>query len=418
MSGTGADGRPEARAVSHHIVIVTPYYWPILTAATHLMKALAEGLAEAGHRVSVLTNGAPAGGPAEPDGPLLKGRVHRAWNPFVRRLGVLAKCLDYSWFSVFFLFRGLALRKVDVIFVASNPPLAGLPAALLAWVKGAKLVYNLQDIFPDSAVVAGLLPAGGRAYRVLRKAEEVTYRVSDLVVSISPSFSEYVQRLAPGTPVATIPNWVDTDLVRPMEAAEDPSISGFRQGGAFVVQYAGTIGFMQSLETVLQAAELLVEHPDIQFVFIGDGNAKQAMEAQARERKLANCTFLPLQPLHRVPSVYNACDVGVIPLKAGAAQIAVPSKTWNYLAAGRPVVGCVEADSPLAEAIRESRSGAVVPPGDPAALARVLLEYRDDPDRLQAEGHRGREYAEANLSCRAAIRRYLLTFNQLLEESA
>jgi glycosyltransferase involved in cell wall biosynthesis len=104
----------------------------------------------------------------------------------------------------------------------------------------------------------------------------------------------------------------------------------------------------------------------------------------------------------------------VIPLKPGAARIAVPSKTWNYLAAGRPVIGCVEEDSPLAEAIRDSKSGAVVPPSDPVRLAKVILEYRNAPDRVRAEGRQGRVYVEAHLSRRTAIRRYLQMFDRLL----
>jgi colanic acid biosynthesis glycosyl transferase WcaI len=222
-----------------HIVLITPYYWPILSSSAHLMKDLAEGLAREGCRVTVLTNGPGPSAPSPEDDPLLKGRILRAWNPFLRRLGVLAKLLEYAWFIAYFMLRGLAIRKVDIFFVASSPPLAGLPAALLARLKGAKLVYNLQDIFPDSAVVAGMMSAEGRLYRWLRKAEQTTYRVSDLVSSISPDFSEYVQRLVPGTEVATIPNWVDTDLVRPRQVSEDPAIEEFRRGGGFVVQYAG-----------------------------------------------------------------------------------------------------------------------------------------------------------------------------------
>lgn len=417
MIAEAEDSRSRGPRTSHHIVIITPYYWPILCASTHLMKALAEGLAEAGHRVTVLTNGSGLRGGSVADEPSLKGHVHRGWNPFLRRLGVLAKCCEYAWFSIFFLLRGLAVQKVDLIFVASNPPLAGLPAALLAWLKGAKLVYNLQDIFPDSAVVAGILPAGSRAYRWLRKAEEATYRVSDLVVSISPAFSDYVEGLVPGTPVATIPNWVDTDHIRPMDEGEEPAIATFRGGRGFVAQYAGNIGFMQNLEAVLLAAERLKGVSDIRFVFIGDGNAKEAMEDMARQRGLVNCSFLPLQPLERVPAVYNACDVGIIPLKPGAAHIAVPSKTWNYLAAGHPVIGCVESDSPLAAAIAESGAGSVVPPSDPGRLAQVLLDYRNAPDRIRVEGRRGRDYAEANLSCRSAIQRYIRTFDHLLEAS-
>jgi colanic acid biosynthesis glycosyl transferase WcaI len=314
----------------------------------------------------------------------------------------------------FFFLRGLFVPKIDIIFVASNPPLAGLPAALLARLKGAKMVYNLQDIFPDSAVVAGLLSEGGRAYRWLRKAEEATYRVSDLVLSISSSFSDYVQRLVPATQVATIPNWVDTDHIRPREASEDPAIATFRAGGDFVVQYAGNIGLVQNLEVVVLAAECLKGDPGIRFVFIGEGNAKKSLEELATQRGLANCVFLPLQPLESVPSVYNACDLGMIPLKPGAARIAVPSKTWNYLAVGRPVIACVEEDSPLADAIRESKSGSIVPPNDLERLAQVILEYRNAPERARLEGRQGRDYVETHLSPQITIQRYIRMFDQVL----
>ncbi|HJV48221.1 MAG TPA: GNAT family N-acetyltransferase [Geothrix sp.] len=405
---------PKPRLAPSHIVIVTSYFSPVLAATTHLMKDLAEGLAEGGNRVTVLTNGPSHPGSVIQDHPLLKGRIHRAWNPFIRKLGVFSKVFEYSWFSAFFFLRGLFVRNVDLIFVVSTPPLAGIPAALLAWMKGAKLVYNLQDIFPDSAVVAGFLPGKGLVYRSLRKAEELTYKVSDLVVSISQSFSDYVQEIVPGKAVATIPNWVDTDNIRPRSAEGDPAIHEFRQGGAFVVQYAGNIGFVQNLETLLLAAECLKDHPDIRFVFIGDGNAKQPLEEMARERNLKNCSFLPLQPLDRVASVYNACDLGVIPLKPGAAQIAVPSKTWNYLAAGRPVIGCVEADSYLARVICDSRSGEVVPPDDPRRLAEAILGYRNAPERILETGLWGRDYVETYLSRRVAIQHFIKTFDRLL----
>ena len=399
-----------------HIVIVTPHFWPILASSTHLMRDLAEGLAETGLEVTVLTN-APAS-PVDPgqDHPLLRGRIHRAWNPFVRRLGLVPKACEYAWFLAYIVLRGLFVPRVDLIFVASTPPLAGLPAALLARMKGAKLVYNLQDLFPDSAVVGGMLSGGGALYRLLRRAEALTYRLSHRVSAISPTFSEHVRRLSPGTRVDTVENWVDTDRIRPMEAAGDPTIRDYRQGGGFVVQYAGNMGFMQNLEVILAAAGRLRDIRDILFVFIGDGNAKAGLEAQVRDQGLPNCVFLPMQPLDRVPSVYNACDVGVIPLKPGAAHIAVPSKTWNYLAAGRPVIGCVEDDSALAMAIRDSGSGSVVPPSDDEALAQAVLGYRNEPERVHAEGLRGRGHVEAHLSRRIAIARFARMFDEMITE--
>jgi colanic acid biosynthesis glycosyl transferase WcaI len=399
-----------------HAVIVTPYFWPILASSTHLMKDLAEGLAESGLTVTVLTNAPATRTDVAQDHPRLQGRIHRGWNPFVRRLGVVPKACEYAWFLAYFVLRGLFIPRIDLIFVASTPPLAGLPAALLARLKGAKLVYNLQDLFPDSAVVGGMLSAASPLYRILRRAEALTYRLSDRVSAISPTFSEHVHNLAPGTRVDTVENWVDTDHIRPLEATEDPTVAALRQGGGFVVQYAGNMGLMQNLEVILQAAQRLQEVRDILFVFIGDGNAKAGLEALAREQGLANCIFLPMQPLERVPSVYNACDVGVIPLKPGAAHIAVPSKTWNYLAAGRPVIGCVEDDSPLAAVIRDSGSGSVVPPSDAEALAQATLGYRNSPERVRADGQRGRAHVEAHLSRRIAVARFARMFNEMTTE--
>ena len=399
------------------MMIITPYYWPILCAATHLMKDLAEGLADGGFCVTVLSNRPISTSSPMPDVPGMEGRILRSWNPFLRRMGALSKFMEYLWFMVFFFFRGLAVPKVDLIFVVSNPPLAGLPGALLARLKGAKMVYNLQDIFPDSAVWAGMLTANGPVYRLLRRAEASTYRAADLVSCICPAFSEYVQNLVPGTLVSTIPNWVDTDHIHPLEAHQDPAIAEYRRGGTFVVQYAGNMGFMQSLGTVLLAAEYLLDTPGIRFVFIGDGNAKRTLEDLALQKNLVNCDFLPMQPLERVPSVYNACDLGVIPLKAGVAQIAVPSKTWNYLAASRPVICCVERGSPLATVVEESHSGLVVPPGDAQRLAQVILDYRNAPDRVQSEGRLGRDYVETHLSRRVAIKNYIQMFNQVMGRS-
>lgn len=397
-----------------HIVIVTPYYWPITSACTHLMKALFEGLATDGRRVTVLTNGPRSSGAVPQDVERGGSRIIRAWNPFVRRNGVLAKLCEYLWFFAFFIIRGMALKDVDIIFVVSTPPLAGLPATLLARLKGAKLIYNLQDLFPDSAVVAGMLRPQGLAYGLLRKAEIATYRVSDMVTTISPSFLDHVRKLAPNTPVATIPNWVDTDIVRPLAPSENPFSLEYLPIGKFIVLYAGVMGFMQNLEIVIESASILKEHEDIQFVFIGDGNAKQHLKDLVEKSALANCSFWPLQPLDKVKEVYNACDVGVIPLKPGAAMIAVPSKTWNYLACAKPVIGCVEESSFLAATIRESRAGAIVPPNDPSRLAQVILEYRDSPSRAAEEGSNGRKYVEERLSRSVAIQHYTDLFEGVL----
>lgn len=413
--GGGRGGKLRAEsAMKPHVVITTAYYSPLLSATTHLMRDLAEGLAEGGCRVSVITNGSVWGGRAEPlSGVALK--IYRARNPFVRKIGILNKLAEYILFAAYAFVRGLCLSRVDVFLVVSTPPLVGLPMALVARLKRARLVFNLQDIFPESAALAGMLPWNGFAFQCLARLEQAIYRQAKLVVAISESFRHHLARVAPGTSVEVIPNWVDTQKLTPRTLEDDPEIAVFRHGADFVVQYAGNLGFLQDLDTVLHAAELLKDAVGIRFLFIGDGNAKAGLEKQAHLRGLANCTFMPLQPLKKVPTIYNACDIGIIPLKSGVAGIALPSKTWNYWAAAKPVVGCVEGDSALAGMILGSSGGAIVPSGDGKALAEVIMAYFRCRERVQEEGRQGRAYAEAHLSREVAISAYLRALSRLLE---
>lgn len=395
------------------VLLITPYFWPEVAPTVPLMKALAEDLAKSGHHVRVLTS-TPSHSALLIHKKLSSDSIHhqypsginikRVRNPFARKPGVLWKLLDYAWFSLWVTFRVVFARRADVYIVSSNPPLLALPIGLLGRVKRFATIYDLQDLFPDSAAAAGMITRSSLLYRILRRLERWTYIIADCNVTICQSYAQHVRETAPMARVEIIPNWVDTNTMQPVPRESNIFRKTAKLNKGFVVLYAGTIGFLQDMQVLLKAASLLKDVPDISFVIVGDGPQKEEMVRKAQELGLNNCAFLGFQPDELVPHVYSSGDVGVIPMRPESDPM--PSKTWGFMACARPVIASIDLDSELAARLRETGAGMVVPCGDASALAKAIFELYRDAERREAMGCAAREYVVHNLSRDTITSRY------------
>jgi glycosyltransferase involved in cell wall biosynthesis len=209
--------------------------------------------------------------------------------------------------------------------------------------------------------------------------------------------------------VSVIPDWVDTAQIRPL--ANNPFRAQF--GNRFVVMYSGNIGLSQQLETVLEAAALVAEHPAILFVLIGEGARKDSLVKLVRDRGLTNVMFLPYRPKEELAHSLSAADLHLIPLMPGAAGCLVPSKIYGILAAGRPFVAMMEAHAEVARIAREFRVGSVVAPADATALASAILSAAANPAELRAMGDRAREVAVKHFDRSLATRAFAAMLEQV-----
>jgi colanic acid biosynthesis glycosyl transferase WcaI len=191
-----------------------------------------------------------------------------------------------------------------------------------------------------------------------------------------------------------IPNFVDTDLVRPGDR-----MTRYRDelgiGGEPVVLYAGNVGFSQSLDLVLEAARRC---PAITFVVNGDGAARASLEARARADGLGNVRFAGYQAVERLPEVLASGDVHVVPLRAGLGDVSVPSKTYSSLAAARPVVAAIDPGTEIPRLLAAAGAGISVPPDDPEAFVGAIRSLTDDPAAASALGAAGRAWVVAEAS--------------------
>jgi len=311
-----------------------------------------------------------------------------------------------------------ALWRPDAVVLIA-PTLICAPACLaLARVARASAWLHIQDYEVDAAFELGLLK-GSRAARIARWVESQLLRRFDAVSSITRQMSARASAkgVAPSK-VVCLPNWVDVSAIYPLSRASEYRSELNLSDAQKVVLYSGNMGAKQGIETLAEAAASLASRPDVTFVFCGGGAARENLEKRCAT--LPNCIFLPLQPVERLNELLNLADIHVLPQRADAADLVMPSKLTGMFASGRATIAMARRGTALHEAVHAR--GVVVPPDNVKALVGAITALANDPERRAALGRAARDYAESALSpdstistfeerigmlCRAAGRRRL-----------
>jgi glycosyltransferase involved in cell wall biosynthesis len=304
----------------------------------------------------------------------------------------------------------LAMTRPDVVIALTDPPPVGLIGLLVARLHGVPFVLVTQDIFPDVAIQLGRLTNSNVA-TVLRFLSHRLFRSAHRVISIGRDMDRRLVELGvPPQKIVTIQGWADPLAVRPLTAPSrlrrDWSLDG-----RFVVMHSGNVGLSQGLESLLQAAELLLTEPDIVFVLVGEGASRSDLQREAARRGLDNVVFISHQPKALLSQSLGAADVHLVSLRRGLAGYIVPSKVYGILAAGKPFIAAVEDGSEPALVIAEYACGLRVEPGDPRALADAVLQMRLAP--LEEMGMRARLAAEERYNRHRATSAYLGVLEEL-----
>jgi len=409
------------------ILIPSLVYPPDNVSTAHVVGRLALEFQRAGHQVFVLTSTPHYH--ADNTGSWQQGLVN-VFGSLVRRSsvdGIIAyhvwmpdkanpvpiRLLSWMWFHVVTTILGLFVaRGADVIFAPSPPLTIGLTAWVLGALRGIPFIYNVQEVYPDVAVTLGAMRRHS-VIRFFRHIEDWVYARAKVITVIGSGMRANL--LAKGVPagkLVTIPNFIDPD-----ELPIRPRTNAFAEEHGlvdrFVVSYAGNVGVPQGLGTVLDAALRLRDRTDILFLIVGDGAALSALRSQAGRDGVENVRFLPFQPYSRVPDIYAASDICLVPQAEGTGLQGLPSKIYRIMACGRPVVGICDANSEVATLIQEAQCGLVVRPSDPAALAEAILSAYSSRETWAIRGLRGRRFVQDTYSVARVAGRYLALLDGL-----
>lgn len=407
------------------VLLVTPDYPPVLNSAARLFDELADDLSTSGHTITVMTR-IPERYLATSD------RRHRfrlvtrentkdirVWRmrnlPGPRHIP-LARILEQLWMAATFLLLGALLRRQQAVIVYSPPLPLAITAYLLARFWRGAVVVNIQDLYPQAAIDIGLIRSR-LVIKVSEAMESFLYRRADVISVHSEGNRRHVLgRGGAAERVRVVPNWVDLRAY-----ASTSSANGWRaaQGleGAFIVSFAGTMGFYQGLDQVLESADQLRDSGDIMFVLSGDGVFRGSLEKTAEEKDLKGIRFLPPQPEEEYVKLLMASDVCLVTLDKNLTTPVVPGKLQSIMAAGRPVVFCANPSSDSRKLIEEAGCGYFVSSGDSTALTRAILELHGDPEMATEMGRRGQRYAEKHFDRKSCTGMYNAILGKLRPET-
>ncbi len=376
------------------LIFLNRYYYPDHSATSQLLADLTRHLAARGLEIHVVTsrqlyNNPAAALPAQDR--LEQVVIHRLTTSRCGRGGLWGRALDYVTFYIQAVRRMARLIEPgDLVVAETDPPLISVCAALVCRWRHGRLINWIQDLFPEVAAALGV-GGEGLGYRLLKALRNWSLRTAVYNVVLGDRMRDRL--VAEGVHperIGVIPNWADGDALRPVAHAANPLRATWELENRFVVGYSGNMGRAHEFDTLLQAADLLRDIPQIVFLLIGDGAQRDRLIAEATRRGLPQIRFQPYQPREQLAVSLGVADVHLVSLAPPLEGLIVPSKFYGIAAAGRPTIFIGDERGEVASILKRHRCGLTVRVGDAERLAACILELSRTPARTQEMGHQAR----------------------------
>jgi len=356
--------------------VVSELYYPEQTSTGYFLTHIAEGLGQT-MPVSVVCgqptyseHGMRAPAQEERNGV----RIHRVRATHfgkdrlvLRAINILTLTLSVTWFAL------THFRRGDRLLVVTNPPTLPPLVGLIARWKRMDAHLLVHDVYPEVLAATGFLSLDSAGYRILKRFFSATYRLYQSVIVLGRDMADVVrEKVGPGQRITIIPNWGDVDEVRPIARQDNPFLRANGIDAPCIIQFSGNIGRTHDVETVLAAAKRLRDRADILFVFAGYGGKTGVIAEAIAAGELPNVRLLPRQPRELLGPMLASATATIISFVDAMRGLSVPSRMYNVLSAGTPIIAIAEADSELALVVAEERAGWVLAPGDVDGLVGLI----------------------------------------------
>lgn len=296
-------------------------------------------------------------------------------------------------------------KKYDVAFIDSTPPIQGLKLPIVRLFRKKPVVYNAQDLFPETLSGSGLANQGGLLWKIGMWVSNVTFRYSDKIIAISQDIKRsMVARGVPADKIEVVYNWVDEKAVQPVAKEDNPLYEEFGLSrDKFTIVYAGNLGNAQNISIVLDGAK---ELPDVQFAVFGTGGLEKEIRSRIENEGLSNVHLKPLQPVERVRYVYSLGDACIVSCKEGLGGSAMPSKSWSIMSCGRPVIANFD-EGELKEILEKNNCGVFTHAGNVKEFVEGIKSLAAEPSRCDEMGKNARQFILDNLTKEVGSKKYV-----------
>jgi glycosyltransferase involved in cell wall biosynthesis len=342
----------------------------------------------------------------------------RTWVYVTPNKGFTRRILNFLSFFASSLFFGTFMTKRPDVVIGTSPQfLCAVAAYLLSCLKRAPFVFEVRDIWPESAVELGAL-RNPTLIRVLEAIELFLYRRAALIVPVARSTRDYlIEKGISPEKICVIPNGIDASYLSDGYVSASNIRSELGLEGKFVVSYIGTHGMSHALEVVLEAGRRMSDEDDVRFLLVGEGAEKSRLKRIADQMGLRNLTFIDQQSRARLMDFYEAINVGLVPLRRLPIFTRVlPSKLFELMGAGRPIICSVEGEA--AALVRAANAGICIEPENADALVAAVRQLRDDRELAKRLGSAGREFVEHNYLRSVLAEEYLAALDRVVGTSS
>ena len=311
------------------------------------------------------------------------------------------------------------LEKHDYIFTISQPPiLGGVLGVLGKWIKGGKLIYNIQDFNPEQTMAVGYTK-NKLLLNTAMMMDKFSCKQSNEVIVVGRDMQETLRNRFNNKKVPEntfINNWIDEKEIYPLNE-NHPKIIDFKEkynlNDKFIIMYSGNIGLYYDLENIIKVIGKFNEREDVIFAFVGDGTVKKEIEDYATENKLSNVTFIPYQDKADLVYSLNSADIHWVVNAKGIKGVSVPSKLYGVMATGKPVLGVLDKGSEARIIVDECNCGVCTEPGNYDGIYNKIQYILNNKEKVKDLGQNGRKYLEKNLTKDVSINKYKNTILSL-----
>ena len=394
-----------------HLWVISELYYPEETSTGYYLTRIAEGLAD-DFDVKALC-GQPnysRRGTTAPKREKHKGvEIFRAAGTRLDKNVIVFRLINMVSLGTTVFFKALLhFRSGDHVLVVTTPPLMPFIAAFVSLFRGASYTLLIHDNYPEILIAVNKINKDSFFTRVVDFSNRWLYKYAAKIIVVGRDMEKLVEKKSSGLdiPIVTIPNWAELESVAPMPKKDNLLLRQLDISEKFVFLYAGNMGHPNDLESIVECAQKLLGEPCIHFLFLGAGVKRSWLENQVSTRHLKNITILEPRPRSDQIFFLNACDVALVSLVDRMHGVSMPSRTYNILAAGKPILALAERESELAQVIEEECIGWVSPPCDPEALLSVIKKIFYARADLCQMGKRARESAVTKYSLEKALKLY------------
>ena len=316
------------------------------------------------------------------------------------------------------------IEKQDYIYTISQPPiLGGVLGVLGKWIKGGKLIYNIQDFNPEQTIAVGYAK-NKLLLNTVMAVDKFSCKNSDKVIVVGRDMQETLKNRFNNKKVPSnvfINNWINEKEIYPLDQ-NHPKIVAFKEKynlkDKFIIMYSGNIGLYYDLENIIKVIGEFKDREDVVFAFIGDGTVKSKIEEYVTDNKLNNVTFIPYQDKADLIYSLNAADIHWVVNAKGIKGVSVPSKLYGVMAAGKPVLGVLDEGSEARLIVEECNCGVCIEPGNYKEISRNIEYILNNKELIKSLGQNGRKYLEVNLTKDVSINKYKETILSLDNKKA